>query len=1107
MKIVPLIRNPNSLSSTVMKLLMVSGLILSTIFIAAQGWAKTDEDRNKPSDVRINLLLSGGGTRAAAFAYGAMYELGQLCYPPLKEDGTIDLKSQPVSSTLPCRTVLEEVDRISAVSGGSITAGYYMIHRQDGEFPTFPTVLRKGKITRELITTDRPGSLWRFLRPPALVATSVVDTIFSVLSLPLFFLPIHFEFTPPAAMALTDGIIESGQLASAYDDLYFDGKTLGSIAGKTSFPFGSIVPPENSKSSKEDPDDPELLIHATDIANGKVFTFDKDTFECLGVKDAYNTFPLSLAAAASSSLPGIFAPVQLDEILESASPLAANHDKCSLIANDKMRPPLLVDGGVSDNLGVGGILSKVFEEKRLPSDQPNQQDFLIIVDSGTETESDLPGLAGHIDNSFDALIKDKTALSKLMANGLLSQFGFQTLELKLSDVVTDPLIRQLATEFIGHQNHVHSSQSNNHEKLIEKGYTASELERKVLDDLNRSGMTPSAEQIDTLIAAGRAVVRAHYQKLKDELLKANWKQFSPTCENVSNFAKFYCWPVEFEQPYLATNRIGPLLQALTETGNAIRDRAAQNRIKLGPSLRDIFRDYINMKNESSKPRTLEERVINLFKILGMQVDNDDKFDQLMNEPKSGTREVGPLQHDDSVKTPEICVPPLPTQPKPENAIGDSSYQRWARARTSLDRILKETPFKDNLNEQTLSDGQKQCIKTVFTTLNQMEPELHDIPQYYLLQASLANLLDKTDLVRSLLHTGMDKFQNSPSMQARAGLMLLIDLDDYRNGLDRLEKGHTLLKQRIFKLHTIEKSLVKDQSVVSDLLEHYIYREQVLKQWLSFALATAPFPVPGDTRYVSDRQVHEWELTHLPSKDGESLFDWLKDYRASLEENIQTPPCVPATSWDMFAYFQESCIWFNQIIREHSALHDSLERLMTNLWRCSTSQKDCFGSYATSNLRWKMSQQVDALRVEIKKELAKMVGLERAEEHARESYEWFHEKEKKDKARGGERMREQTNSAAMYGIVLLIKNASLSCPARDGAIKKSEELFKKAWDTNQQSTPDKLPRDGMHNIKGKPLWEKLLWKAQDTEQQPTPDEPRTFSYNDLALIAQDLLCQP
>ncbi len=1046
---------------------MVSGLILSAIFIAAQGWAKTDEAPNKP-DVRINLLLSGGGTRAAAFAYGAMYELDQLCYPTLKEDGTPDLKSQPVSGTLPCRTVLKEVDRISAVSGGSITAGYYMIHRQDGEFDrTFPAILKNGNITRALITTDRPGSLWRFLRPPALVATSVVDTIFSVLSIPLFFLPIHFEFTPPAAMALTDGIIESGQLASAYDDLYFNGKTLGNIAGRTSFPFDSIVPRENSKSSKEDP---ELLIHATDIANGKVFTFDKDTFECLGVKDAYNTFLLSLAAAASSSLPGIFAPVQLDEILESASPLVASHDKCALIESDRVRPPLLVDGGVSDNLGVGGILSKVFEEKRLPSDNRDRKDFLIIVDSGTETESNLPGLAGHIDNSFDALIKDKTALSKLMANGLLSQFGFQTLELKLSDVVTDPLIRQLATEFIGHQNHIHSSQSNNHEKLIEKGYTASELERKVLDDLNRSGMTPSAEQIDTLIAAGRAVVHARSQKLKDELLKANWKEFSSTCGNVSNFSKFYCWPVEFEQPHLATNRIGPLLQALTETGNAIRDRAAQNRIKLAPSLRDIFRDYINMKNESSKPRTLKERVNNLFEILGMRVVNDYKFDQLLKGPKNGTREIGPLQHGDSIKTPEICVPPLPNQQKQENAIRDSSWERWNGARASLGRILQEASFQENLNEQTLSDGQKQCIKTVFTTLNQMEPELGDIPQYYLLQASLANVLNKTDLVRSLLHTGMDKFPDNPSMQARAGLMLLIDLDDYRNGLDRLERGHTLLKQRIFKLRTIDKSYVNDQSVVSDLLEHYIYREPVLKQWLAFALATAPFSVPGDTRYVSDPQVHEWELTHLPSKDGESLFDWLKGYRASLEENIQTPPCVPATSWDMFAYYQESCIWFNQLIREHSALHESLERLIKNLWRCYTSGKECIGSYSISGLRREMSQQVDALRVEIKEELAKAVGIKRAEEYARESYEWFQEKEKEDKAR----LRERTNSAAMYGIVLLIKNASLSCPARDGAIKKSEGLFK---------------------------------SARDTKQQTTPDEPRTFSYNDLVLIAKDLSCQP
>jgi NTE family protein len=55
------------------------------------------------------LTFSGGGTRAAAFAYGVLEELKEIMV-------MIDGKE---------RRLLDEVDVISAVSGGSFTAGYY----------------------------------------------------------------------------------------------------------------------------------------------------------------------------------------------------------------------------------------------------------------------------------------------------------------------------------------------------------------------------------------------------------------------------------------------------------------------------------------------------------------------------------------------------------------------------------------------------------------------------------------------------------------------------------------------------------------------------------------------------------------------------------------------------------------------------------------------------------------------------------------------------------------------------------------------------------------------------------------------------------------------
>jgi NTE family protein len=60
-------------------------------------------------DLLLLLTFSGGGTRAAALSYGVLEELR-------KTEVVIDGKK---------RRLLDEVDGISSVSGGSFTAGYY----------------------------------------------------------------------------------------------------------------------------------------------------------------------------------------------------------------------------------------------------------------------------------------------------------------------------------------------------------------------------------------------------------------------------------------------------------------------------------------------------------------------------------------------------------------------------------------------------------------------------------------------------------------------------------------------------------------------------------------------------------------------------------------------------------------------------------------------------------------------------------------------------------------------------------------------------------------------------------------------------------------------
>ncbi|MFZ3138013.1 MAG: patatin-like phospholipase family protein [Thermodesulfovibrionales bacterium] len=63
----------------------------------------------KSDNMLLFVTFSGGGTRAAALSYGVLEELS-------KTEVVIDGKK---------RRLLDEIDAISSVSGGSFTAAYY----------------------------------------------------------------------------------------------------------------------------------------------------------------------------------------------------------------------------------------------------------------------------------------------------------------------------------------------------------------------------------------------------------------------------------------------------------------------------------------------------------------------------------------------------------------------------------------------------------------------------------------------------------------------------------------------------------------------------------------------------------------------------------------------------------------------------------------------------------------------------------------------------------------------------------------------------------------------------------------------------------------------
>jgi NTE family protein len=81
------------------------------------------------------LAFSGGGTRAAALAYGVMQEL---------RDTPVTIGGRP-------ERLVDEIDLISSVSGGSFTAAYYGLHG-DGMFDDFEQVFLRRDVQGVLLS-------------------------------------------------------------------------------------------------------------------------------------------------------------------------------------------------------------------------------------------------------------------------------------------------------------------------------------------------------------------------------------------------------------------------------------------------------------------------------------------------------------------------------------------------------------------------------------------------------------------------------------------------------------------------------------------------------------------------------------------------------------------------------------------------------------------------------------------------------------------------------------------------------------------------------------------------------------------------------------------
>lgn len=354
----------------VLVLLLFGGCSTGTLN-AKLGHTATDshydfQSRLPANDERLFVVLafSGGGTRAAALSYGVLNALRN-------EQLMIDNQST---------RLLDQVDVISAVSGGSYTAAYYGLFG-DRLFEDFEA---------------------RFLRR----------------NWPLTY---GWMLANPYNLArlISADFNRSDLMAEFLGEQIFEDKTFADLS------LGSL---------------PFVIINATDLNNALTFSFIQQQFDFLC--SDLSTYPVANAVMASSTVPPAFAAVRLrnypgcdptsknwvtealnDRNLRSRK-FAVAQGLSRYFEQETMPYLNLADGGITDNIGVrGSMMSPVahrgdiqkmagaFTETAL---EKVEKVLVILVNaqvappypwsiSGTE-----PGVYGTLLASFDAAFNTLT---------------------------------------------------------------------------------------------------------------------------------------------------------------------------------------------------------------------------------------------------------------------------------------------------------------------------------------------------------------------------------------------------------------------------------------------------------------------------------------------------------------------------------------------------------------------------------------------------------------------------------------------------------------------------------------------------------------------------
>lgn len=322
---------------------------------AARG-APTPDD-----NLLVALSFSGGGMRAAAFSHGALLALDET----------------PVPQRIGGGPLIDRVDFVSGVSGGSIPAAYFGLKK------------------RAALADFRENFL---LQNPE----ESLDTQLNLATL---------------GRGLSGGVNQDRRLSNWLNAHLFHGATFGDLRAVRR---------------------PRIWINASDIYNRTPFVFGQTAFNALCSN--LNAYPLADAVAASSAVPVAFSPIIIESYGDKCTtPLPDWIERA--LKNPNAQPMLrsfaqgieryrdgsmkyvkLLDGGLVDNYGLSG-----FTIARLSAQRPYEpmtpqravrirRALFLLVDagrgpSGSSWTSKLEGpsgaelVAAAADTAIDASVR------------------------------------------------------------------------------------------------------------------------------------------------------------------------------------------------------------------------------------------------------------------------------------------------------------------------------------------------------------------------------------------------------------------------------------------------------------------------------------------------------------------------------------------------------------------------------------------------------------------------------------------------------------------------------------------------------------------------------